>query len=198
MHPSSFYDLQARYVLTPLYGPYSLSEALDGLISYSLNESRDFIWIGSKRTLQHELISELSNVVDDLQDYLVYFSSSFLISPSNSSDLIEELWASCNGPKYLSVCWGALVTRLVIARKIVEQYFWPHLFQPVIDNPSAFQRLGRLSSFVLPTAKSSASVPAFVSSSHAISPPCSQCCSLESQHRPLNAQSERPERPQLH
>ena len=32
MHPSSFYDLQARYVYTPLHGPYSLSEALEGLL----------------------------------------------------------------------------------------------------------------------------------------------------------------------
>jgi len=106
MHPSSFYDLRARYIYTPLYGPYSLSEALEGLIFYSLDESRDFITISSKRTLWPELISKLSNVVDDLQDYLVYFSSRFLISSLNSLDLIKDLWASCNGPKYLTVCWG--------------------------------------------------------------------------------------------
>ena len=66
MHPSSFYDLRARYIYTPLYGPYSLLEALEGLIFYSLDESQDSISIGSKRILWHELVSELSNVVDDL------------------------------------------------------------------------------------------------------------------------------------
>ena len=91
MHPSSFYDLRARYVYTPLHGPYSLSEALEGLISYSLDESRDSIPIGSQRILHHELISELSNVVDDLQGYLIYFSSQFLITPLNSPDLVKEL-----------------------------------------------------------------------------------------------------------
>ena len=91
MHPSSFYDLQAHYVYTPLYGPYSLSEALEGLLSYSLNESRDSISIGSNRTLWHELVSELSNIIDDLQDYLVYFSSKFLISPLDSPNLLKEL-----------------------------------------------------------------------------------------------------------
>ena len=91
MHPSSFYDLRARYIYTPLHGPYSLSEALEGLISYPLNESRDSISIGSKRSLRHELISELSNVVDDLQGYLIYFSSQFHISPLNSLDLMKEL-----------------------------------------------------------------------------------------------------------
>jgi len=91
MHPSSFYDLRAHYIYTPLYGPYSLSEALEGLIFYSLNESWDSVSIGSKRALQHELVSELSNVIDDLQDYLVYFSSEFLISPFNSLDFIKEL-----------------------------------------------------------------------------------------------------------
>ena len=91
MHPSSFYDLLARYIYTPLHGPYSLSEALEGLVFYSLDESRDSISIGSKRTLHHKLISELSNVVDDLQDYLIYFSSKFLISPSDSPDLLKEL-----------------------------------------------------------------------------------------------------------
>ena len=90
MHPSSFYDLWALYVYTPLYGP-SLSEALEGLFSFPLNESRDFILIGPKISLWHELVSELSNVVDDLQDYLIYFSSKFLISPLNSLDLIMEL-----------------------------------------------------------------------------------------------------------
>ena len=91
MHPSSFFDLWARYIYTPLYGPYSLSEALEGLIYFPLNESWDFILIGPKISLQYELVSELSNVVDDLQDYLVYFSSKFLISPSVSPDLIKDL-----------------------------------------------------------------------------------------------------------
>jgi len=91
MHPSSFYDLWAHYIYTPLYGPYSLLEALEGLIFCSLNESRDSVSISSKRALQHELVSELSNVTDDLQDYLVYFSSKFIISPLNSPDLIKEL-----------------------------------------------------------------------------------------------------------
>jgi len=91
MHASSFYDLRARYIYTPLYCPYSLSEAMEGLVFYSLKESQDSVSIGSKRALQHELISELSNVIDDLQDYLVYFSSPFLISPLNSSDFIQEL-----------------------------------------------------------------------------------------------------------
>ena len=67
MHPSSFYDLRARYIYSPLYGPYSLSEALEGLLLYSLNKSQDSILIGSKRSLLHELVLELSNVVDDLQ-----------------------------------------------------------------------------------------------------------------------------------
>jgi len=91
MHPSSFYDLWARYIYTPLHGPYSLSEALEGLIFYSLDESWDSISIGSKRILQCELISELSNVADDLQDYVLYFSSKFLTFPWNSLDLIKEL-----------------------------------------------------------------------------------------------------------
>ena len=66
MHPLFFYDLRACYVYTPLHGPYSLSEALEGLLFYPLNESRDSIAISSKRTLRHELIFELSNVVNDL------------------------------------------------------------------------------------------------------------------------------------
>ena len=37
MHPSSFYDLQAHYTYTSLYGPYSLSEALEGPTLYSLD-----------------------------------------------------------------------------------------------------------------------------------------------------------------
>ena len=143
MHPSSFYDLQARYVYTPLYGPYSLSEALEGLVFYSLNESRGSISIGSKRTLHHKLISELSNVVDDLQDYLIYFSSKFLISPSDSPDLLKELRAGCHGFEPLSVYWGAIITRLIIARKTVERNFWPHLFQPTINNQTVHPRLLR-------------------------------------------------------
>ena len=75
------FDLWAHYIYTPLHGPYSLSEALEGLIFYPLNESQDLILIGSQRFLRHELVLELSNVVDDLQDYLLYFSPTFLISP---------------------------------------------------------------------------------------------------------------------
>ena len=142
MHPSSFYDLRARYIYTPLYGPYSLSEALEGLVSYSLDESRDSISIGTKRTLWHELILELSNVTDDLQDYLIYFSSKFLISPSDSPDFFKELRAGSNGFEPLSLCWGAIIPRLVIAREIVECHFWPHLFRPAINNPAGLQRLG--------------------------------------------------------
>ena len=141
MHPLSFYNLQARYVYTPLYGPYSLSEALDGLIFYSLNKYWDSISIGSKQSLWHELVSELSKVIDDLQDHLIYFSSRFLISPSNSPDLIKELQVNHNGFKYLTICWGALITRLVIAHEIIEFNFWPHLFQPTIDNLVALQKL---------------------------------------------------------
>ena len=141
MHPSSFYDLRARYVYTPLHGPYSLSEALEGLIFYPLNKSQDFISIGTKRLLRHELVSELSNVVDDLQDYLLYFSSTFLISPSVSPDLIKELQTSCEDFKYLIICWGALITRLVTARKIVECYFWPHFFHPSIDKLTSLRKL---------------------------------------------------------
>ena len=136
MHPSSFYDIQARYVYTPLHGPYSLSEALEGPILYSFNESWDFISIGSKRSLRHELVSELSNVVDDLQDYLIYFSSKFLISPSNSTDLIKELQGKHKGIKCVSRCWGAIVMRLAVARKTVEGNFWPGLFQPAINDPT--------------------------------------------------------------
>jgi len=137
MHPSSFYDLWACYVYTPLYGPYSLSEALEGLVFYPLEESWDSILIGSNRTLWHELVSELSNVIDDLQDYLVYFSSEFLIFPLNSPDLIKKLQASCDGFEHLSICWGAIITCLIIACKIVEHYFWPHLFQPMIEKLAA-------------------------------------------------------------
>ena len=114
MHPSSFYDLRACYVYTPLHGPYSLSEALEGLLFYSLNESQDSILIGSKRSLWHELVSELSNVIGDLQDYLIYFSSKFLISPLNSPDLIKELRTSHIGFKYISICWGAIITCLAV------------------------------------------------------------------------------------
>ena len=103
MHPSSFYDLLACYIYTPLYGPYSLSEAPEGPIFYSFSESQDSVSIGSKRALWHKLVSELSNVIDDLQDYLVYFSSTFIIFPLNSPDLIKELQASYNGFEHLSV-----------------------------------------------------------------------------------------------
>jgi len=191
MHPSSFYDLRARYIYTPLYGPYSLSEALEGLIFYSLDESQDSVSISSKRALRHELVSELSNVTDDLQDYLVYFSSTFLISPSNSPDFTKELQASRNGLKYLSVCWGAIISRLVIACKIVEHNFWPQLFQPTIDNLAALQRSGQPRSFVLPNRssnKSFASASGFISSP---STPHSPCCPFELQCLMLNEQSER-------
>ena len=143
MHPSSFYNLQACYIYTPLYGPYSLSEALEGLLFYPLDEFWDSVSIGSKRTLWHELISELSNVVDDLQDYLIYFSSNFLISPLNLPDFIKELQASYSRFEHLTVYWGALINHLVIAHKIIEHNFWPHLFQPAIDNPAGLQRFGR-------------------------------------------------------
>ena len=192
MHPSSFYDLQARYVYTPLYGPYSLSEALEGLVSYSLDESRDSISIGSKRTLHHKLISELSNVVDDLQDYLIYFSSKFLISPSDSPDLLKELRAGCDGFELLSIYWGAIISRLIVARKIVEHNFWPHLFQPTIDKLAAFQKLKQSPPFVLPHASSnklSTSAFTFVSSSHMDSAPRSSYCPLEFQLLPFNVRS---------
>ena len=196
MHPSSFYDLRARYVYTPLHGPYSLSEALEGLIFYPLNKSQDFILIGSKRSLRHELVSELSNVIDDLQDYLVYFSSTFLISPSVSPDLIKELRTSCEDFKYLIICWGALITRLVIARQIVEHNFWPHLFRPAINNLAALQRLGRPRSFVLPsTSWKKSFTPASPSfpSSHVHNTPRSPHCLLDSQRLPLNVRSEHPQ-----
>ena len=195
MHPSSFYDLRARYVYTPLYGPYSLSEALEGLIFYSLDKSRDSISIGSKWTLRHELILELSNVVDDLQDYLIYFSSKFLISPLNLPDFIKELQASYSRFKHLTIYWGALITRLVIACQIIEHDFWPHLFQLAINNPAGLQRLGQLSSSVFPNAaldKLSTHTSTLDSSSHTDSSPHSPSCSLESRHLLRNVQSERP------
>ena len=200
MHPSSFFDLRARYIYTPLHGPYSLSEALEGLIFYSLDESRDSISIGSQRILRHELISELSNVVDDLQGYLIYFSSQFLISPLNSPDLVKELRASHNGFKYLSICWGAIITRIIIARRIVEQDFWPHLFHPTIDELAAFQRFKQTPSSLLPNAsldKPSISAPAsistFTSPSHLDTAPHSSYCPLELRRLPLNVQSECPQ-----
>ena len=191
MYPSSFYDLRARYIYTPFYGPYSLSEALEGLIFYTLNESRDSVSIGSKRTLWHELISELSNVIDDLQDYLVYFSSKFLISPLNSPDFIKELQAGHTRFEHLNVYWGAAVTRLVIACKIVEHNFWPHFFQLVIDNPADLQSHGRLSS-VLPNAaldKLLAHTSALVSPLCTDSAPYSTYGLLEVQDQPFNARS---------
>jgi len=197
MHPSSFYDLWARYIYTPLYGPYSLSEALHGLIFYSLNKSRDSISIGSKRSLRHELVSELSNAIDDLQDYLVYFSSNFLISPPDSPNLIKELRTSCDDFKNLIICWGALIMHLVTTRKIVKHYFWPHLFQPAIDNLANLQKLGQFSSPVLPNAaldKSSTPTSTFISPSPTLaSTPRSPYCLLDSQHLPLNVQSEPPQ-----
>ena len=196
MHPSSFYNLRARYIYTPLHGPYSLSEALEGLIFYPLNKSRDFVLIGSKRFLRHELVSELSNVVDDLHDYLLYFSSTFLISPPTSPDLIKELRTSYLGFKYISICWGAIITRLAIARGIVEHNFWPHFFHQTINNPSAFQGFGRPpSSIMLDKSFASVSAFAFTSPSHMDSTPHSQCYPLERQPQPLNAQNECPECP---
>ena len=199
MHPSSFFDLRAHYIFTPLHGPYSLSEALEGLIFYPLNESWDLILIGSKTFLRHELISELSNVVDDLQDYLLYFSSTFLISPPTSPDLIRELRASHNGFKYISICWGAIISRLAIARRIVEHNFWPHFFHPTIDNPSAFQGLGRPPSSILPNVSSldklsvSTFTSAFTFPSSVDSTPRSLYYLLESQQLLLNVQRERPQ-----
>ena len=195
MHPSSFYDLRAHYVYTPLYGPYSLSEALEGLLSYSLDESRDSVSIGSNRTLWHELVSELSNIIDDLQDYLVYFSSKFLISPPDSPHLIEELQAHHNGLKYLRICWGAMITHLAIACGIVEQNFWPHLFRPAINNLADLERLGRRLPFAspnVPLKKSSAFASAFIPSSHT-DRSRSLCCLSDSQCSPFNVQSGRPQ-----
>ena len=195
MHPSSFYDLRARYVYTPLYGPYSLSEALEGLIFYSLNESRDFILIGSKRSLRHELVSELSNVVHDLQDYLIYFSSKFLISPSNSTYFIEELRGRHEGIKCVSSCWGAIITRLAVARKIVEGYLWPHLFLPAINNLEALQRLKRPPSSTLPDVqrgKSSIPVSRFILPPRWDSIPSSANPLSGAQRLPFDVRSERP------
>ena len=196
MHPSSFYDLRARYIYTPLYGPYSLSEALEGLSSYSLKEFQDSISIDSKVSLRHELILELSNVVDDLQDYLLYFSSEFRILPSNSPDPLKELRASCDGFERLSICWGAIISRLAIARGIVEQNFWPHLFRPAINNLAGLQRLGRRLPFASPNAplnKSSAFASTFFPSSHAVSSPCSPYCLSDSQCLLFDVQSEYPQ-----
>ena len=179
MHPSSFYDLRAHYVYTPLHGPYSLSEALEGLIFYPLNKSQDFISIGSKRSLRQELVSELSNIIDDLQDYLVYFSSTFLISSSVSPDLIKELQTSCDDFKYLIICWGALFTCIVIACQIFEHNFWPHLFRPAINNLAALQRLGQPCSFVLPNAKSFTLTSPSFPSSHVHNNPHSPHCLLD-------------------
>ena len=194
MHPLSFYDLWARYVYTPLHGPFSLSEALEGLLFYPLNESRDSIAIGSKKTLRHELIFELSNVVNDLQEYLLYFSSEFLISPLNLPDFIKELRAGYGKFEHLTVYWGALITRLIIARGIVEHNFWPHLFDTTINNPSAFQGLGRHPSVILPNVsldKSSASTSTSTFTLPSHSTPCSPYYPLESQCLPLNVQYER-------
>jgi len=196
MHPSSFYDLQACYVYTPLYGLYSLSEALEGLVFYPLEESWDSISIGSNRTLWHELVLELSNVVDDLQDYLVYFSSKFLIFPLNSPDLIKKLQASCDGFEHLSVCWGAIITCLIIARKIVEHYFWPHLFQPTIEKLAALQRLKQPPSFVLPNAASDklpTPTSTLTSPSQIDGAPRTMNSPVETKHLPpLNVQSQTP------
>ena len=194
MHASSFFDLWVRYIYTPLYGPYSLSEALEGLVFYPLEESRDSVSIGSNRTLRHELVLELSNVVDDLQDYLVYFSSEFLIFPLNSPDLIKKLQASCDGFEHLSICWGAIITHLIIARKIVEHYFWPHLFQPTIEKLAALRRLKQPPSFVLPNMASDelpTPASALTSPSQIDGTPRTSSSPLGSGHLPLNVQSQR-------
>ena len=196
MHPSSFYDLQACYIYTPLYGPYSLSEALDGLIYYTLDKSWDSISIGSKRSLQHELVSELSNVVDDLQDYLFYFSSKFIISPVNSPDLIEELRASHDKFKHLIVCWGAIVACLNIACKIIEHNFWPHFFQPAINNLTDFQRLRQHPPFALPDAsfnKSFTSTSTSILSPNTDSAPYPTYRPLKWQGQLFNVRSECPQ-----
>ena len=194
MHPSSFYDLRARYVYTSLHGPYSLSEALEGLISYSLDESRDSILIGSQRILHHALISELSNIIDDLQDYLLYFSSKFLILCSNSPNPVKELQASYNRFEHLSVCWGAIISWLVIARKIVECNFWPRFFQPSINELAALRRRKQPQSFVLPQVplnNSSTTASTYISSSQIHTPACPADSPSQVQHLPLlNAQSE--------
>ena len=106
----------------------------------SLDESRDSLLIGSQMILHHALISELSNIIDDLQDYILYFSSKFLILCSNSPNLVKELQASYDRFEHLSVCWGAIISQLVLARKIVERNFWPHFFQPSINKLPALQR----------------------------------------------------------
>ena len=195
MHPSSFYDLRARYIYTPLHGPYSLSEALEGLISYPLNEYQDSISIGLTRSLRHELVSELSNVIDDLQGCLINFSSQFLISPSNSLDLVKELRASHDGFRYLSICWGAIITRIAITCGIVEHNFWPLFFQPAISNLAPSQRLGQPPSVVFPNASwnqsfasTSPSIPSHI---HGI--PCTTNFLSEAQRLPFDGQSECPE-----
>ena len=197
MHPSSFYDLRARYVYTPLHGPYSLSEALEGLISYSLEESQDSISIGSQRILRCELISELSNIIDDLQDYLLYFSSKFLILPSNSPNPVKELQASYDRFEHLSVRWGAIISQLVIARKIVERNFWPRFFQPSINKLAALRRRKQPQSFVLhqaPLNNSSTTASAYISSSQIHTPACPADSPSQVQRLPLlNAQSESPQ-----
>ena len=190
MHPSSFYDLRARYIYTPLHGPYSLSEALEGLILYPLSESQDSISIVLKRSLWHELISKLSNVVDDLQSYLIYFSSQFLIFPLNSPDLLKGLQASHDGFRYLSICRGAIITRIDNARGIVGHDFWPHLFQPAINNLTAYQGCP---SFTLPDAqwgKSAIPLSRFISPPHWDSIPSSANSMLDTQHLPFDVQSE--------
>ena len=195
MHPLSFYDLQAHYVYTPLHGPFSLFEALEGLLFYPLDELRDSIAIGSKRTLRHELIFELSNVVDDLQEYLLYFSSEFLISPLNLPDFIKELRAGYGRFEHLTVYWGALISRLTIARGIIEHNFWPHLFHPAGSNPAALQGLGRHPSFVSPNMEldeSSTSTIAFIPSTRMDSAPRSTCSLSELECLPPNIQSECP------
>ena len=92
---------------------------------------------------------------------------------------------------------GAIIACLVIAHKIIEQYFWPHLFQPVIDNPPALQRLRQPPSLVSPNTswnKSPVFTSAFISPSHTNNtlhqPPHAPYCLLESQCLQVNKQSE--------
>ena len=95
--------------------------------------------------------------------------------------------------KYLSICWGAIISRLAIARGMVEHNFWPHHFHPIIDYPTALQG-HRRTSFVLPNAswnRSPVSAYTFISPSHMDSTSRSPSCRLESRHLPFNVQSER-------
>ena len=89
----------------------------------------------------------------------------------------------------MSICWGAIISRLVVACEIVEKNFWPHLFQWNVDK-LAFQRLQRPLSFVSPKTslnQSSTSASAFISQSRN---PRSPYCQFESRHLSLNMQNQ--------